>query len=166
VARVAAEKARERARSIARKKRQRDRRIEQAEALATAGNYAEASTEVNKVLAEEPENPRALALRIGLDQIMEMQNRVLGELAASLYADGELDAAIQVWETLLIISPDRAETQERLERARRVRENLNQVREQQPGSGGQADVINISPNQPGGDTGSWLSPGDQEAELP
>jgi len=164
-ARVAAEKARERARSIKRKQRQRSRRIEQAEALATAGNYAEASTEVDKVLAEEPENPRALALRIGLDQIMELQNRVLGELAASLYADGELDAAIQVWETLLIISPDHAEARERLDRARRVRNNLDQVREQQPGSGGQTDVIQISPKQPAVDAGATPSSGDQETET-
>ena len=165
-ARVAAEKERERARSIERKKRQQNRRIERAEALATAGNYAEASTEVDMVLAQEPENPRALALRIGLDQIMELQNRVLGELAASLYADGELDAAIQVWEILQIISPDHAEARERLDRARRVRDNLNQVRGRQPGFGGEADVIQISPNQSGTGREFPLGPGNEGAEPP
>lgn len=161
---AAAEEARERARSMERKKRLRKRRIGQAEALAAAGNYADASAEVDKVLAEEPENARALALRIGLDQIMDLQNRVLGELASSLYADGELDAAIQVWETLVIISPDHAEAQERLDRARRVRDNLTQVREQQPESGGEADVIKISPNQTAPGSDLPLSPGNQEAE--
>jgi hypothetical protein len=162
----AAEEARERERSMERKKRLRKRRIGQAEALAAAGNYADASAEVDKVLAEEPENARALALRIGLDQIMDLQNRVLGELASSLYADGELDAAIQVWETLVIISPDHAEAQERLERAKRVRDNLTQVREQQsePESGGEADVIKISPTQTGPGADPPLSPGQQEAE--
>ena len=165
-AQAAAEEARERARLMERTKRLRERRIEKAEALATAGNYAAASTEVDKVLADEPENARALALRIGLDQVLDVQNRVLGELAANLYADGELDAAIQVWETLLIVSPDHAEVRERLDRAMRVRDNLDQVRGQEPELGGEGDVIRISPNRAGSSADVAPSPGDQEAELP
>jgi tetratricopeptide (TPR) repeat protein len=164
-AQAAAEEARERARLVEKTRRLREQRIEKAEALATAGNYAAASTEVDKVLAEEPDNAQALALRIGLDQVLDVQNRVLGELAASLYADGDLDAAIQVWETLLVISPDHAEARERLDRAKRVRDNLDQVREQQPGLGGEGDVIQISPVR-GSGAEDPPSPGNQGAEPP
>jgi tetratricopeptide (TPR) repeat protein len=106
------------------------------------GEYAEASAEIDKVLAEAPDNPRALGLRSGLDQILERQRRVLGELAARLYTDGELDAAIQVWESLLAISPGHAETQDRLDRAKRVRDKLNEFREQQQQQpvGGEGDA--------------------------
>ncbi len=165
-AQAAAEEARERARLMARTKRLRERRIEKAESLASAGDYAAASIEVDKVLADEPENAQALALRIGLDQVLDLQNRVLGELAASLYAEGDLDAAIQVWETLLIISPDHAETRERLDRAMRVRDNLDQVREQQSEFGGAGDVIQISPNGVGPSADVPTSPGDEDAEPP
>ena len=61
---------------------------------------------------------------------------------------------------------DAAEAQERLERARRVRDNLTQVREQQsePESGGEADVIKISPTETGPGADPPLIPGQQEAE--
>lgn len=130
-ARSAANKKRQRAKSVRREKQRLDEQIQRAEQLLTEGQYAEASEEIDKVLAEAPDNARALGLRTGLDQILERQQRVLGELAARLYTDGELDAAIQVWESLLAISPDHAETQDRLDRAKRVRDKLNQFREQQ-----------------------------------
>lgn len=146
-AREAATSAQRQARSVRKKYVQLNRQIEHAEELVAEGRYAEASVEIDKVLAKEPENSRALGLRSGLDQIIERQRQVLGELAGRLYTDGELDAAIQVWEALLSISPDHAETQERLDRAKRVRDKLNQFREQQqPESAGEAVTSGVAPN--------------------
>jgi tetratricopeptide (TPR) repeat protein len=146
-AREAATSAKRQARSVRKKNVQLNRQVEHAEQLVAEGRYAEASVEIDKVLAKEPDNTRALGLRSGLDQIIDRQRRVLGELAGRLYTDGELDAAIQVWEALLSISPDHAETLERLDRAKRVRDKLNQFREQQqPESAGEGDATGVAPN--------------------
>jgi len=130
-ARMAKRRASRKARSTRREQELLNQRLAQAEKLFAEGKYAQASAEIDGVLAENPDHARALRLRSGLDQVIERQRRILGDLASRLYADGEVNAAIRVWEALLNSSPDHAETRERIERARRVQDRLEQLRRQQ-----------------------------------
>jgi hypothetical protein len=55
---------------------------------------------------------------------------LLTDLADRLYAEGSIAAAIRVWETSFEINPDQPAARERYERARRVQENLERLRQE------------------------------------
>ncbi len=127
-AQTGAQVARAEAREVRTAESRRDRLLGLAERRLTAGDYAGAIQPVEEILAEDPGNARALALRATLTRAIERQIGALNVLAARLYADGEIDAAIRVWDSSLKVAPAQPEIVERVERARRVQGNLQQLR--------------------------------------
>jgi hypothetical protein len=106
--------------------------LAQAERLLVADRLVEAAEPLARVLAADPGNAEAELLRGRLKEKVDRQTAVLGTLAERLYAEGNIAAAVEVWETSLIIDPDQPAARERLERARRVLENLEKLRAEEP----------------------------------
>ena len=106
--------------------------LEQAESQLKAGDYAAADATLRQVLAEQPEQTHALALQAELNAAMERQAETLNVQAARQYAEGDIEAAIRLWEASLRVAPRQPEITDRLERARRVLDKLLQLREEPP----------------------------------
>lgn len=133
-ARYAAREARVEARAERRQRSRIEASIERAEADLAAGNLSEAGDRLKRVLQTDPEHAEALRLSAELAEILAERSRVLNDLAARLYLEGQIEAATRVWQASLEIDPDQPEIAERLERARRVSERLRELRDRQPPS--------------------------------
>lgn len=126
--RVAALAATARTQALRAAQQRRERLLAAAEKHFAAGDYVAAAAAVAEVLAEVPDDARALALQTRLTGTVTRQADVLNALADRLYAEGQIDAALQVWESSLEVAPAQPDIVERAERARRVQDRLRQLR--------------------------------------
>jgi tetratricopeptide (TPR) repeat protein len=121
---------------LAEKEREQVRRIgvnadlARAEELLGAKRYDEAGSLLERVRTSDPDNPFARALHDRLRGEVTRQTRRLGEEADRLYAEGRIAEAAQAWERSLELDADQPAIRERLERARRVLENLERLRDE------------------------------------
>lgn len=106
--------------------------IDKAEAKLAARDYSGAAATVSKVLAANPNNARAKAIKKKLVKTTSEQNTNLNDMANQMYTSGEVDAAIRLWEASLRIVPEQPEVKERLERAMRVLKNLEDLKAANP----------------------------------
>jgi tetratricopeptide (TPR) repeat protein len=126
--RVAEYEAAAKARALQAAAQRRARLLDQAEQDFAGGDYVAAAAAVAEVLVEVPDDPRALRLQTRFTGTINSQAEVLNTLADRLYAEGQIDAALQVWESSLAVAPAQPDIVERAERARRVQERLRQLR--------------------------------------
>jgi tetratricopeptide (TPR) repeat protein len=119
----------------AEKQREKVRRIgvnadlSRAEELLQAGRYGEAETLLARVRASDPDNPLAHELQERLRAEVTRQTQRYGEEADRLYAEGRIAEAARAWQRSLELDADQPAVRERLERARRVLENLERLRD-------------------------------------
>ncbi len=130
VAREAASAAAVRDERAERRQAQLRAQLDEAEALLAGEHYPQAAVRVARVLEADPDNGRARALQDQLNERVAHRTRLLTDLADRLYAEGSIAAAIRVWETSFEINPDQPAARERYERARRVQENLERLRQE------------------------------------
>ncbi len=106
--------------------------INTAEAKLDARDYSGAAATVSRVLRADPDNTRAKAVQQKLEETTSEQNQTLNDIAGRMYAQGEIDAAVRLWEASLRIVPQQPEVRERLGRAMRVLKNLEDLKSQTP----------------------------------
>jgi hypothetical protein len=90
-----------------------------------------ARTLLNQILKDDPGNQAAKALLQQLEANLEQYLSNLLKAGDRLYREGEIEAARLTWKAAQNLSPDDVRVKEKLERAEKVLENLNNLREQQ-----------------------------------
>ena len=83
---------------------------------------------LNQVLAEEPDNPQAVKLLAELESRLQAHLDYLLKTGDKLYQEGQIEGAQEKWEDALRLDPENAVAKEKLERAKRVLENLESLR--------------------------------------
>lgn len=137
-ARYQARRAEARAGVVRRTRSKIDAELEQAESDLAGGNFKDAAAGIAEALQRDPQHAEARRLQALLAERTAQRSGVLNELAARLYLEGQIEPAIGVWQASLEIAPEQPEIRERLDRARRVRERLQELRDTEPGSNGPA----------------------------
>ncbi|MGD8589605.1 MAG: hypothetical protein PVG22_12330, partial [Chromatiales bacterium] len=90
---------------------------------------------LNQVLEEEPGNPEAKKLLSQLEGRLHGHLENLLKTGDKLYQEGEIEAARDIWEAALQLDPENALAKEKLERANRVLENLESLRNAEKSEG-------------------------------
>jgi predicted Zn-dependent protease len=125
-----------RAEQLRKEQARRNAKLESAQALLADGRLQRAAALIQQVLAAEPEHEPAKVLQARVTAELASRTRALGDIADRLYAEGRITAAIRVWEMSLQVDPDQPAVLERYERAQRVQNRLEQLRQGKPAPGG------------------------------
>jgi len=98
------------------------------------GSLASALMKLEEALKQDPENPRIRMLIVQVQPTLESRFEALMELGDRLYRDQQIGPAVAVWEAALKLKPDREQIAQKIDRARKVLENLEAIRSLQPAS--------------------------------
>lgn len=115
-------------------KRRVQKRLEEATQFYDAGQLSEARRVLKVLLKEDPRNSQAKAL---LHEVETRLKSYLEKLIAAgdrLYREGEIEGARATWRAALALDPQDQRARDKMERAQRVLDNLENLRrtEQQP----------------------------------
>ncbi len=131
-ARIRAVKKALRGRKERQEQEQRARRIEvllaEAEADMQRGALSSALLKLDEAVRQDPENPQVRQLLSKVQAALERQVESLVKLGDRLYREEQIGPAIAVWEAALKLTPDDQEVSEKILRARKVLEKLQEIR--------------------------------------
>jgi len=106
----------------------------QAEQDIQQGSLASALMKLEEALKQDPENPRIHMLIAQVQPTLESRFEALMKLGDRLYRDEQIGPAVAVWEAALKLKPDQEQIAQKIDRARKVLENLEAIRSLQPAS--------------------------------
>ena len=111
---------------------QRARRIEtllsEAEFDMQRGALSSALLKLDEAIRQDPENPRVRQLLDQVQAALDRQVESLVKLGDRLYREEQIGPAIAVWEAALKLTPNDQGVSEKILRARKVLEKLQQIR--------------------------------------
>ena len=90
---------------------------------------------LNQVLAEDRENSQAKTLLEQLEAHLQTHLESLLKTGDKLYQEGKIEGAQDIWEAALRLDPENPLAKEKLERAKRVLENLDSLRKAEESQG-------------------------------
>ncbi|MCF6355550.1 MAG: hypothetical protein L3J26_10715 [Candidatus Polarisedimenticolaceae bacterium] len=109
--------------------------LKQARHKQASGEHYSALMLLKQLLELAPESTRAIHLKREIQEKLENHTQHLLTAGETLYQRGELEGAIAIWKTLLLLNPQHKQALQKAERAQRVLNNLQQLRHQQkPGT--------------------------------
>ncbi len=113
-------------------KHRNKQRLDEAQHLSETGQLTEARRVLKMVLKEDPRNDTAK--RLLRDVETRLQNYIENLLAAGdrLYREGEIEGAKATWRAALSLDPQDPRAREKIERAQRVLDNLENLRKSEP----------------------------------
>jgi tetratricopeptide (TPR) repeat protein len=100
----------------------------QAKVLYEKDQFNPARKLLNQVLEEQPDNLQAAQLLSQLEDRLQGHLENLLNTGDKLYQEGEIEGARDIWEAALRLDPENTLAKEKLERAERVLENLENLR--------------------------------------
>lgn len=105
--------------------------LKQAHHKQEKGKRYDALLLLEQLLDLEPESARAIDLKNKIQKELESHTRQLLTAGEALYQRGELEGAIAIWNTLLLLDPQHKQALQKAKRAQRVLGNLKQLRQLQ-----------------------------------
>jgi len=102
--------------------------LEEARVLYEKDQFNPARKLLNQVLEEDPGNPQAKEMLSQLETRLQGHLDHLLKTGDKLYQEGEIEGAQNIWQAALRLDPENAVAKEKLERAKRVLENLENLR--------------------------------------
>jgi tetratricopeptide (TPR) repeat protein len=90
---------------------------------------------LNQVLTDDPDNSQAKTLLEQLEAHLQTHLETMLKTGDKLYQEGEIEGAQDVWEAALRLDPENPLAKEKLERAKRVLENLETLRQAEESDG-------------------------------
>ncbi len=103
-------------------------KLQKASTLYEKDEFDAARKLLNQVLTEEPANPQAKRLLAQLESRLESHLEHLLKSGDKLYQEGEIEGALGIWKAALRLDPENPLVKEKIERATRVLENLEDLR--------------------------------------
>ncbi|MET0027963.1 MAG: hypothetical protein ABW101_10030 [Candidatus Thiodiazotropha sp.] len=102
--------------------------LSEADRLSESGQLREAKRILNAILKESPDNEKAKKMLSGVNN--QLQGYIENLLAAGdrLYRDGEIEGAKATWRAVLSLDPQDSRAREKIQRAQRVLDNLENLR--------------------------------------
>jgi predicted Zn-dependent protease len=102
--------------------------LNEADRLSESGQLREAKRTLLAILKESPENEKAKKMLAGVNN--QLQGYIENLLAAGdrLYRDGEIEGAKATWRAVLSLDPQDSRAREKIQRAQRVLDNLENLR--------------------------------------
>lgn len=113
-------------------KQRNQQRMEEAKRLNESGQLTEARRVLKMILKEDPKNSPAKAL---LDNVESRLKNYLENLLSAgdrLYREGEIEGAKATWRAALTLDPQDERARDKIERAQRVLDNLENLRKSEP----------------------------------
>jgi tetratricopeptide (TPR) repeat protein len=113
-------------------KHRNQRRLDEAQRRSESGQFTEARRMLKEVLKEDPKNEQAKSLLANVES--RLKNYIENLLAAGdrLYREGEIEGAKATWRAALSLDPQEQRAHEKIERAQRVLDNLENLRKSEP----------------------------------
>ncbi|GEM_PF-6264199 len=128
----------ERSRVRSEKKARQKKRAARIQQLLKQAQHKQASGErysalmlLEQLLELAPGSTHAIHLKREIQKELESHSQYLLTAGETLYQRGELEGAIAIWKTLLLLNPQHKQALQKTERAQRVLNNLQQLRHQQ-----------------------------------
>jgi predicted Zn-dependent protease len=112
-----------------RRKSRIENSLQKANTLYEKDQFNAARKLLNQILAEEPANSQAKQLLSQLESRLENHLERLLKTGDRLYQEGEIEGALGIWEAALRLDPENPTAKEKIERATRVLENLEDLRQ-------------------------------------
>ena len=104
--------------------------VRSARDLVKQGEHFKALQLLEQVLAEEPGQLEAQELLFQVQGHLERQTNILLHAGDTLYRDGKIEAAMNNWRAVLKINPELEVAREKIQRAQKVLDNLQLLREE------------------------------------
>lgn len=108
--------------------------LENAERDMQRGEYPSALSKLDEALRQDPENSKVRELLSKAQSELDLQVKSLVKLGDSLYHNEQIGPAVKVWETALRLDPNQVEIKEKIDRARKVLEKLEEIRSRESSS--------------------------------
>ncbi|MEJ2621318.1 MAG: hypothetical protein P8163_13955 [Candidatus Thiodiazotropha sp.] len=111
-----------------RRKEKLNKRLAEANRLLEGGQLREAKRTLQKILKDEPKNSHAKQM---LGRVNKQLQRYIDNLLSAgdrLYRDGEIESAKATWRAALALDPQDQRAREKIQRAQRVLNNLENLR--------------------------------------
>jgi len=109
-------------------KRRNQTRLDEATRLNESGQLTEARRVLKILLKEDPKNETALSLLSNVESRLKSYLENLLNAGDRLYREGEIEGAKATWRAALTLDPQDTRAREKIERAQRVLDNLENLR--------------------------------------
>ncbi len=113
-------------------KHRNKQRMEEAQHLSETGQLTEARRVLKMVLKEDPRNDTAKKLLRDVETRLHSYIENLLNAGDRLYREGEIEGAKATWRAALSLDPQDSRAREKIERAQRVLDNLENLRKSDP----------------------------------
>ena len=113
--------------------------LKQARSKWESGERYDALILLEHVLKLKPKSANAIRLKTKIQNELEDYTQSLLAAGDTLYQKGKIEGAIAAWNALLTLDPEHAQAQEKIERAQKVLENLQQLRQQKESVAGKTE---------------------------
>ncbi|MCU7845057.1 MAG: hypothetical protein KZQ93_14605 [Candidatus Thiodiazotropha sp. (ex Monitilora ramsayi)] len=111
------------------------KRLEQAERYSESGQLTEARRILKLILKEDAKNKSAKSLLAKVETRLKNYMENLLTAGDRLYREGEIEGAKATWRAALSLDPSDKRAREKIERAQRVLDNLENLRKSGPNNG-------------------------------
>ncbi len=108
------------------------RRLDEAQHLSESGQFTEARRVLKVILKEDPKNAPAKKLLATVESRLKTYIENLLAAGDRLYREGEIEGAKATWRAALSLDPQEERAREKIERAQRVLDNLENLRKSEP----------------------------------
>ena len=117
--------------------------LQEAERDIRQGSLTRATIKLEEALKQDPQHPRTRALIAEVEIRLASRVQALIELGDRLYRDQQIGPAVAVWEAAVKLKPDQEQIVQKIDRARKVLERLDEIRarELEAESGGEAPPV-------------------------
>ncbi len=116
-------------------KHRNEKRLRQAERYNESGQLTEAKHILKQILKEDRKNKTAQNLLMTVDNRLKGYIENLLAAGDRLYREGEIEGAKATWRAALSLDPSDNRAREKIERAQRVLDNLENLRNSDPANG-------------------------------
>ncbi|MEW8406688.1 MAG: tetratricopeptide repeat protein [Candidatus Thiodiazotropha taylori] len=105
-----------------------DKRLAEANRLLESGQLRDAKHALQKIIKDVPKNSRAKEMLAKVDRQLQRYIDNLLSAGDRLYRDGEIESAKATWRAALALDPQDQRAREKIQRAQRVLNNLENLR--------------------------------------
>jgi predicted Zn-dependent protease len=116
-------------------KHRNKKRLRQAESYSESGQLTEAKRILKLILKEDRKNKAAKNLLVTVDNRLKSYIENLLAAGDRLYREGEIEGAKATWRAALSLDPSDKRAREKIDRAQRVLDNLENLRKSDPVNG-------------------------------